>query len=73
MQLFIIQQREFFDFRTPDAVNAILIRAETEEAARRLATESEMENRDGVQLWDVEHSSCAALQVDGEPKVILTA
>jgi hypothetical protein len=58
MKLFLLTQKTYSDFTTPDRVNLMLISAETEQEARALAEADEMEHRDGEQLWTAEHASC---------------
>lgn len=58
MKLFQLDQKKYSDFTTPDRVNTMLISAETEQQARKLAEQNEMENRDGEQLWTSDHATC---------------
>lgn len=71
MQLFILQQNDFYDFTTPDKVNTMIVRAENIEHARTLAQNNEEECRDGEQRWDSKHASVGHLPQDGVPGVIL--
>lgn len=71
MSLYIITQKEYYDWCTPDAVNFMLVRAKNEEQVRQLCQENEHEHRDGAQQWDTEHATCKTLSIDGDQKVIL--
>ena len=73
MQLFILQQNEFYDFMTPDKVNTMIVRAENIEHARIIAQDNDAEHRDGDQLWDSKHASIEPLPQAGDPGVILVA
>jgi len=73
MQLWILQQNEYYDFTTPDKVNTMIVRAESAELARGLAQKSEDENRDGDQKWDADNASISSLSMGGRSMVILTA
>lgn len=73
MKLFLLSQKEYFDFTKPDAVNTMLIRAENELEARTFANVNEYKNRDSSQMWSAEFAECVELTVDGQPGVILVS
>lgn len=80
MRLWILRPtssgRELF-YRCPwGAVDKIIVRAETEIAARQLAAEDCVDNFTGVgldpSLWlNTFYSSCESLFLEGEPGVVL--
>lgn len=71
MNLYILTQRKYYDWFTPDAINSILVRANSEEEARQLCSTDEDENRDSSQSWDLENATCEILSVVGTSEVIL--
>ena len=73
MKFFELTQKEYLDWFTPDAVNTMIIRANTEDDARALADKNEQEHRDGAQKWDRDHADCQILTLEGESEIILTS
>lgn len=74
MKLYQLTQKTFSDFCAPDRVNTMLVFAETEDLARSIAEASEMEHRDGEQMWDVDSAECILIDIESaEPGVLLVS
>ncbi len=68
MQLWLIKSRLEVDY---DCYNGFVIRAETEIAARQIASRKAC--REGAVFWiDSRKSTCSVLEITGEAQVILS-
>jgi hypothetical protein len=74
MNLYQLTQDQHSDFTTPDRVNTMLVFAESKEQARAIAEKSELEHRDGEQIWTADHAKCDLIDIDtADAGVLLTS